>query len=133
MTEVFSLRFRGYLSSVATLIAQIASFSVLQLFPIMLKMISPYFVFLIYALECILAVAFVFFKIPETKGKSLAEIEKHFRTPNTLLEEKENHHMSLDRVEVPFVYVPVARLILSDTDMTTTTPTKIYCKSPAAL
>lgn len=35
-------------------------------------------VFWIYAANCVLGTIFVYFILPETKGKSLAEIESHF-------------------------------------------------------
>lgn len=38
--------------------------------------------FWLYACFCALALVFVLFAVPETKGKSLAEIEQHFRGKN---------------------------------------------------
>ena len=37
-------------------------------------------VFMIYTLVCALAVTFVFFIVPETKGRSLEEISKELKT-----------------------------------------------------
>ena len=40
--------------------------------------VEYYGVFWIYAANCFVGSAFVYFVLPETKGKTLAEIEKHF-------------------------------------------------------
>ena len=51
---------------------------VLKLFPTLEMNVEYYGVFWIYAGNCLVGSAFVYFVLPETKGKTLAEIEKHF-------------------------------------------------------
>jgi facilitated trehalose transporter len=54
------------------------TFMVLKLFPTLEMNVEYYGVFWIYAANCLVGSAFVYFVLPETKGKTLAEIEKHF-------------------------------------------------------
>lgn len=80
MSEMFSLRVRGYLCSAATLICSISSFIVIFLFPHLMYGVSPTFTFVLFSLFC-LQTSVIGVIIPETKGKSLAEIENLFRGP----------------------------------------------------
>ncbi|MGC9327038.1 MAG: MFS transporter, partial [Candidatus Hinthialibacter sp.] len=77
MSEIFPTRIRGRAMSIATVCLWISCYAVSQFFPKMLKMMGG-FVFFVYALMC--AAAFLFFLIfvPETKGKTLEEIEKRW-------------------------------------------------------
>lgn len=52
--------------------------------------------FWMYACFCAVAFFFVLFMVPETKGKSLAEIEEHFRG------KKKRNEMDLKSVEAKF-------------------------------
>ena len=52
--------------------------------------------FWMYACFCAVAFIFVFFMVPETKGKSLTEIEEHFRG------KKNRDEMDLKSVQTKF-------------------------------
>ena len=73
---------RGRALSVATFALWTANFAVSQTFPMMdenpwlLKHFNHGFPFLVYGLFSVLAVVFVWRRVPETKGKSLEEIER---------------------------------------------------------
>ncbi len=76
LSEIFPNRFRGLGISIAGLWASIISFSVTLLFPWEIEYLGKSITFLIYALLALLAFLFVFFIMPETKGKSLEQLEK---------------------------------------------------------
>lgn len=74
--EVFPLAIRGRASGLASSMNWIGSFVVALIFPIMTASMSQEAVFAIFGVICLVAVAFVMFCVPETRGHSLEEIEK---------------------------------------------------------
>ncbi|MBN2326180.1 MAG: sugar porter family MFS transporter [Candidatus Omnitrophica bacterium] len=77
MSEIFPTRIRGRAMSIATVCLWISCYAVSQFFPQMLKMLGG-FVFFVYALMCVAAFLFFLIFVPETKGKTLEEIEKRW-------------------------------------------------------
>jgi sugar porter (SP) family MFS transporter len=75
MSEIFPTRIRGRAMSVATVCLWIACFLVSQFFLVMLQKVSGY-AFFVYGGMCVVAFVFVLACVPETKGKSLEEIER---------------------------------------------------------
>ncbi len=75
MSEIFPTRIRGRAMSIATVFLWISCFAVSQFFPIMLEKLQGS-VFFVYALMCVVSFFFVAFFVPETKGKTLEEIER---------------------------------------------------------
>lgn len=73
--EIFPLAIRGRASGLASSLNWFGSFAVGLLFPIMSSMLSQAIVFGVFGIICLGAIAFVHFFVPETKGKSLEEIE----------------------------------------------------------
>jgi len=73
--EVFPLAIRGRASGLASSFNWIGSFAVGLLFPIMVASMSQQAVFAIFGIICILGVIFVSTRVPETRGRSLEEIE----------------------------------------------------------
>lgn len=73
--EIFPLAIRGKASGVASSFNWIGSFLVGLLFPIMTASLSQEVVFAIFGIICLIGVCFVTFLVPETKGKTLEEIE----------------------------------------------------------
>jgi MFS family permease len=76
LSEIFPTRTRGRAMSVATVTLWIACFAVSQTVPWMFTNIGRPQTFWIYALMCVIAFFFVLVYVPETKGKTLEEIEK---------------------------------------------------------
>ena len=82
LSEIFPTRIRGRALSVATFALWTANFFVSQTFPMMDEqpwLVSKFnhgFPFYLYALFCLVLVWLVRTKIPETKGRTLEEIEK---------------------------------------------------------
>jgi len=75
LAEIFPTRIRGRAMSLATLCLWIACFTVSQTFPWMLENLVGR-VFFLYALLCAVAFVFVLICVPETRGKSLEQIER---------------------------------------------------------
>ena len=75
VSEIFPARIRGRAASVGTVSIWISCFLVVQTFPI-IKSFAPEFCFVLYATCMIPAMLFVWLAMPETKGRSLEELEK---------------------------------------------------------
>lgn len=73
--EMFPLAVRGKAAGLASSFNWIGSFVVGLLFPIMTASLPQEAVFAIFGVICIFGVIFVKFRVPETKGISLEEIE----------------------------------------------------------
>ncbi len=73
--EMFPLAIRGKAAGLASSCNWIGSWAVGLLFPIMTAAMSQEAVFAIFGLICVLGVLFTRFFVPETKGKTLEEIE----------------------------------------------------------
>ena len=75
LPEVLPLSVRGTAMGVAVFLNWVANFVVSQTFPVFLKGSGPGPVFLGYAAIGVIAFVFVRTLVPETKGRSLEEIE----------------------------------------------------------
>ena len=76
LAEIFPTRTRGRAMSVATLSLWVACFAVSQTVPWMFEQFGEARTFWSYALMCLVAFLFVARVLPETKGKTLEEIER---------------------------------------------------------
>ena len=75
LSEIFPNRVRGTAMSITTLSLWIASFALVFTFPILNDALGAYGIFWTYSIICVLGFLFIKRKLPETKGKSLEEIE----------------------------------------------------------
>ena len=76
--EMLPGRMRNLLGATVSSFNLLMTFSVLKLFPYIYMSIGFHGLFWIYAVVALLGSTFGFIFIPETKGKSLKEIESHF-------------------------------------------------------
>jgi SP family arabinose:H+ symporter-like MFS transporter len=76
MAEIFPIKVRGAAMGLATLILWFADFLVTLTFPVLSDRFHPSTAFWIYAAMCALDLVFMWFFLPETKGKTLEEIER---------------------------------------------------------
>ncbi|UNY97873.1 sugar porter family MFS transporter [Zhouia spongiae] len=76
ISEIFPNRIRGVAMSVATLSLWVASFVLTYTFPFLNTFLGAYGTFWCYSVICLLGFVFVYRKLPETKGKTLEEIEE---------------------------------------------------------
>lgn len=75
LSEIFPNRIRGVAMAIATTSLWLASFGLTYTFPILNKALGAAGTFWIYAIISIVGYLFIFKSLPETKGKSLEEIE----------------------------------------------------------
>lgn len=76
ISEIFPNRIRGLAMSAATVFLWIATYVLTLTFPILMEAIQGSFTFWIYGVICFAGVIFVWKMVPETKGKSLEELER---------------------------------------------------------
>jgi len=75
LSEIFPNRIRGAAMSVATFSLWAACFILTYTFPLLNQLLKASGTFWLYGFICILGFWFIFKKLPETKGKSLEQIE----------------------------------------------------------
>ena len=76
ISEIFPNRIRGAAMSVAVCALWIACFILTYTFPMLNKSLGPAGTFWLYAVICALGFVFICFKLPETKNKTLEELER---------------------------------------------------------
>ncbi len=76
LSEIFPNRIRGAAMALATFALWVACFILTFTFPLLNEALGASGTFWVYAAICLLGFVFVLLKLPETKGKSLEEIEK---------------------------------------------------------
>ena len=78
MAEIFPIKVRGSAMGLATLVLWFADFLVTLTFPVISDRFHPSTAFWLYAAMCAFDLVFIWFFLPETKGKSLEEIERRW-------------------------------------------------------
>ncbi|REE02214.1 sugar porter family MFS transporter [Marinoscillum furvescens] len=78
LSEIFPNRVRGLAMSIGTLSLWIASFVLTFSFPLLNSALNAFGTFWVYSIICIAGFLFIRARLPETKGKSLEEIENEF-------------------------------------------------------
>ena len=75
LAEIFPNRIRGAAMSISVISLWSANFVLTYTFPILNNRLGTSFTFWIYAGICVLGFCFIKWRLPETKGKTLEEIE----------------------------------------------------------
>ena len=78
LSEIFPNSIRGLAMSTATSALWIACFIIVYTFPWLKRSLEASGTFWLYAVVCIAGYLFVFLRLPETRGKTLEELEKQF-------------------------------------------------------
>lgn len=81
IAEIFPTRVRGRAMSIAIFMLWVSVFIVSQLFPVLLVSIGSAFTFWLFMLASVFAFLFIWKILPETKGKTLEEMEALWTTP----------------------------------------------------
>jgi len=80
LSEIFPNRIRGFALSIATFSLWAACFVLTYTFPLLNKVLNASGTFWLYGGICVFGFWFILKKLPETKGKSLEEIEHQLTT-----------------------------------------------------
>jgi len=78
MAEIFPTRVRGRAMAIATVILWFSDFLVSLSFPVIADRFNASTAFWLYAVMCLIDLAFILVVLPETKGKTLEEIERRW-------------------------------------------------------
>ncbi len=78
MAEIFPTRMRGSAMGIATLFLWLSDFAVTLTFPVISDRLSASAAFWLYSVMCAIGLVFMIFFLPETKGKTLEEIERRW-------------------------------------------------------
>ncbi|KRT85287.1 membrane transporter [Oryctes borbonicus] len=78
--ELLPVKVRGVLGGFLVAMAYVFMFGLVKVFPYLLQSLKVQVIFFGMSVLNFLAVCFIFFFIPETFGKTFAEIEKYFKT-----------------------------------------------------
>jgi len=78
LSEIFPNRIRGFAMAVCTFALWSACFILTYTFPILNKFMKASGTFWLYGIICVLGFWFILRKLPETKGKTLENIEHEF-------------------------------------------------------
>lgn len=76
LSEIFPNKIRGASMAVATVSLWLASFLLVYTFPLLNSLLKASGTFWLYGVICVAGFIFIYKKLPETKGKSLEEIER---------------------------------------------------------
>ncbi|XP_052899373.1 facilitated trehalose transporter Tret1-like [Anopheles moucheti] len=77
--EVYPTKIRGFASGLTIFFGYTMSFIILKIYPSMVETIGNSNVFIFFGCLSMLGIVFVYFFLPETKGRTLEDIENHFR------------------------------------------------------
>lgn len=91
MSEIFPVKAKGVASGIATFFNWLCSFIVTLSFDVLIDGLTIAGTFWFFGSLAFLAVVFVYFYVPETKGKSLEEIQTYFEGKG----QKENYSVEL--------------------------------------
>ena len=76
LSEIFPNRIRGAAMAISTFFLWVASFLLTYTFPLLNEWLKASGTFWIYGAICLAGFIFIYYRLPETKGKTLEEIEK---------------------------------------------------------
>lgn len=77
LSEIFPVRIRGMAMAISTFFLWVACFVLTYTFPILNEAVGASGTFWLYGIICLSGFLFIRAKLPETKGKTLEELEKN--------------------------------------------------------
>lgn len=84
IAEIFPTRIRGRATAIASVALWAADYFVSQFFPVLLTDVGPSKTFWVFGVMSIVAFVFTISVVPETKGRSLEQIERGWRRGNNV-------------------------------------------------
>lgn len=79
ISEIFPSRIRGRAMSICTVVLWLSDFTLSYTFPILTQNIGEGWTFILYVVVTAVSAVFVWKMVPETRGKSLEEIEQYWQ------------------------------------------------------
>ena len=80
--EIYPVQIRGIIGGLTTMCAHVSIFSVVKTYPVLSESITQHGTFLLYGTISMLGTIYFYIYLPETKNKSLQEIEDYFSGRN---------------------------------------------------
>ena len=90
ISEIFPTRIRGLAVSIGSFSLMVTGFVITLTNPILIETIMPSGTFFVYAALTLPAIWFIWKFVPETKGKTLEEIEKYWREHSAAKKNEDN-------------------------------------------
>ncbi|EAT35545.1 AAEL012288-PA [Aedes aegypti] len=79
IAEMFPTKARGFLAGLTIFAGYTMSFIIIKVYPAMVHAMGNEYVFLFFGIVSVIGIGFVYMFLPETKGRTLEEIENYFR------------------------------------------------------
>jgi len=95
--ELLPPKLKGLVASMATMFNWFLAFLVTKFFTSVRDALTPKWCYWMFAIICAVGTAFVILIVPETKGKSLEEIQRHFGAPETVTRNENRNRNSSDK------------------------------------
>lgn len=76
--ELYPMKVRGIYGGLTTCVAHLSVFIVVKTYPFLNQVIEKHGCFIMYGCISLVATFFIYFFLPETKGKTLQDIEDYF-------------------------------------------------------
>jgi MFS family permease len=76
ISEIFPNKLRSKAMSVSIVSLWLTNFLLILVFPLILNRLGGAVAFLIFDIMCVILLLFTIFRVPETRGKSLEELER---------------------------------------------------------
>ncbi|KOB72864.1 Sugar transporter [Operophtera brumata] len=101
--ELTPLRYKSSCTMISALVFVILTSTLLKLFPLIVRTINMSGVFLIYAISSLIVSSILFKYLPETKDRTLQEIEDIFSNKKMTEEEKGNTHVNTTQILISVI------------------------------
>lgn len=85
LSEIFPQQIRGTAMAISTFFLWTACFILTYTFPVLNEWLQASGIFWVYGLICLGGFLFIWYKLPETKGQSLEQIEENMKLKNELI------------------------------------------------
>ncbi|XP_055546945.1 facilitated trehalose transporter Tret1-2 homolog [Wyeomyia smithii] len=79
IAEMYPTKVRGFVAGLTIFVGYTMSFIIIKVYPSMVHVLGSENVFLFFGIISVIGIGFVYFFLPETKGRTLDEIETYFR------------------------------------------------------
>ncbi|XP_055593542.1 facilitated trehalose transporter Tret1-2 homolog [Uranotaenia lowii] len=79
IAEMYPTKVRGFVAGITIFVGYTMSFIIIKVYPAMVHLLGNENVFLFFGIVAVIGIGFVYFFLPETKGRTLEQIENYFR------------------------------------------------------